>query len=213
VIPGHQASGRLGHDVMSYCAWQWLSNYTYANMRQRLLAEAAAGAAVAGPAPGAPSAAPRTRSAETSAFLHVVVRIDEGWQSSRLISLTPTDRLATSGAIPVPADPPTIEPLSANGAVLASIPVAVQPFTDGERDEHRPRAEGLINTAVPVNGNVVGLRVLYAGKILVERRADPNKPSVAPHAAARVRRVAPNAAPPLLLAQPLPPRWQGPPSG
>ena len=85
-IPGRALPGVVWHDVMSYCASQWLSSFTYIGIRDRLVLEDAI------PAGAMPRAArPRTRgkAMQTSGTVHVVATLNLTRGTGHLQHVTP----------------------------------------------------------------------------------------------------------------------------
>ena len=85
-IPGRALPGVVWHDVMSYCASQWLSSFTYVGIRDRLVLE---DAIPAGAMP--PAARPRTRgkTMKSSGAVHVVATLNLTRGTGHLQHVTP----------------------------------------------------------------------------------------------------------------------------
>jgi hypothetical protein len=194
-MPGrHSDPKKVGHDVMSYCHWQWLSPYNYKNIFQRLVAEdslspAMAGAEPAMSGPDAPTvrtgavAGSETRRvtarSQGGGLLHVTARLEEGWEKGKILS---TARLAAASenAQPLPGSP-IIETLDAKGQVLKRYAVAVYVFTDHDDDgDGKPdgRAAGMIDADIPFDDAIKGIRITYGGKTLDERMSGNAQPEV-----------------------------------
>jgi hypothetical protein len=189
-IPGRgPVSNKIGHDVMSYCNWQWVSDYTSKQVYDRIVAEnnlPGGPPEDSTPVAGAPSTRmARSRSATndgsssaSSRLLHVIARLDDGWKKGSIVSVTEIDRAAPN------SDPdgssPLIETLGGDGRVIGSYPVAVLEFTDPNGDHTRvsDRPAGLISATVPTNAEVVGVRIIYDGKTVSERMAGSGRPEV-----------------------------------
>lgn len=96
--------GRTWHDVMTYCANQWLSSFTYTAIRDRLNLENALPAGPAGAGgPAAPAGAGRrTRSVKMTASsegIQVVARVNRTQKIGELLHVTPQ---ATAATMPLP---------------------------------------------------------------------------------------------------------------
>lgn len=85
-IPGRALPGVVWHDVMSYCASQWLSSFTYTGIRDRLVLEDAI------PAGAMPRAArPKTgrKAMQSSGTVHVVATLNLTRGTGHLQHVTP----------------------------------------------------------------------------------------------------------------------------
>jgi hypothetical protein len=182
----------VGHDVMSYCPWPWVSGYTYNHLWTRLVAEqakAAPPAATSGPTVVATrskqqiaqrAVAPRLAQAVQSQgpLLHVVARLDDGWTHGRIVSVMQVDRAATNA--PVTKEGPVVETLDAAGSVLGSYPVAVFEFTDqpAARSTNRERPAGLVTATVPTTPAVAGVRIVFSGATVAESIGGSARPQL-----------------------------------
>jgi hypothetical protein len=182
----------IGHDVMSYCPWPWVSGYTYNHLWTRLVAEQAKvppPAATSGPGAVAMrskrqlaqrEATPRVAQAAASQdpLLHVVARLDDGWTRGRIVSVMQVDKAASNA--PITKEGPHLETLDAAGRVVASYPVAVFEFSDQpvNRSGDRQRPAGLITATVPTDPSVVGVRIVYAGATVAESIGGSERPQL-----------------------------------
>ncbi|OFA01714.1 hypothetical protein [Duganella sp. HH101] len=179
LLPRRAAPGRVSpyaatpvsiwNDVMSYCSRQWLSSYTYEAIRTRITAE---NALPAGPAPGAALQPESGQALKTGSQLFVVARLDKGWSSGAIASISPVT-LAEAGASAV-AGAPEVVTLDANGAVIGRTPVQV--FYLEDSGDEGPRRAGLITAAVPSSAAVKGLRIEVDGKAIAVLQAKTQGP-------------------------------------
>jgi hypothetical protein len=111
--------------------------------------------------------------------LHVLIRLNDGWTAGRIVSLT---RVARASGVPSPdGDAPQLETLGADGRVLTNVRVPVYRFTDDDAPERKgDHRAGLINIAIPIDETVRGIRVVYAGRTVVERMAGSAQPMLRP---------------------------------
>jgi hypothetical protein len=194
-MPGKNIKGlgrRLGHDVMSYCRWQWISAYTRGALLDRLqredgffsssrspdVASSPSGIAVA------ELAATKKRPAAVAdqlggvRLLHVLVQIEERWSTGKIVSLSPV-RNAVSAKVTEAADTPVVETLTAQGKVYSSTPATVLKFTDNrDKAANTERGKGLIDITVPIDATVKSVRVTFRGKTIAERIAGRGRPSL-----------------------------------
>jgi hypothetical protein len=169
-----QSPVNIRHDVMSYCTWQWISSYTYANIYARVVAEnnlpsGPAGVEIAG-------AAPAAESVIQGNFMHILARLEVGWAAAKIVALSRVERATPN--VPAGADAPIIETLGADGKVLARYPVAVFEFTDQPHNEgeNARKPAGLISSVIPMDETVHALRIIYGGKALAERAGGSSRP-------------------------------------
>jgi hypothetical protein len=225
-FPGKAIGGRLAHDFMSYCQWQWISSYSYTNVLARILAEnalpAAPVAAVAAAAPAEPNptsmllsgppsattpgASPQPGAAGTR-LLHVIVRLEQDWATGRIVSVMPGARVTAPSAT---GDAPVIEAISADGRIISRVPAPVQLFDeDGPAHDH-PRGAGLINATIAIDEQVTGIRIVHGGRVLAETRRDTSRAMIALSVTPSTQQPglhAPSADKPMMLS------WQGRHSG
>jgi hypothetical protein len=184
--------GRLSHDVMSYCRWQWISAYTRGALLDRLqredgffsssrspdVASSPNGIAVAELATAKKQRAAVADQLEGVRLLHVLVQIEVGWSTGKIVSLSPVkNAVATKGA--EAPDTPVVETLTAQGKVYSSTPVTVLKFTDNHsKAVNTERGKGLIDIIVPIDATVNGVRVTFRGKTIAERIVGRGRPSL-----------------------------------
>jgi hypothetical protein len=187
----HPQPQRMGHDVMSYCHWQWISDYTRKFLFERLTAEnnlPSGSPDVAPVSSGAPApvvtTANRTKDVTAEAkgipargaYLHMIARLRGGWTSAAV-----EDVLWLERAVPDPpatGDTPVVQTIGADGRVLESYPVEVLEFSDQERVPDPKHPDGLISATIPTSDAVAGLRITYAGNTLTERMAGKARPEL-----------------------------------
>jgi hypothetical protein len=85
-IPGRALPGVVWHDVMSYCASQWLSSFTYIGIRDRLVLE---DAIPAGAMPRAARPQTRRKAMQSSGTVHVVATLNLTRGTGHLQHVTP----------------------------------------------------------------------------------------------------------------------------
>lgn len=202
----HPQPQRMGHDVMSYCTWQWISDYTRRFLFERLTAEdklPAGSPDVAQVSSGAaPVATAANRANQVTAaargtpargpYLHVIARLKADWTSAAIEDVLWLERGVTDP--PPTGDAPAIQTIGADGSVLNSYPVDVLEFSDQERVQDLKHPDGLISATIPTDDAVYGLRIVYAGRTLAERMAGKAKPDL--QAARRPLRLRPTAGAP-----------------
>jgi hypothetical protein len=184
--------GRLSHDVMSYCRWQWISAYTRGALLDRLqredgffsssrspdVASSPNGIAVAELATAKKQRAAVADQLGGVRLLHVLVQIEVGWSTGKIVSLSPVkNAVATKGA--EAPDTPVVETLTAQGKVYSSTPATVLKFTDNHsKAVNTERGKGLIDITVPIDATVNGVRVTFRGKTIAERIVGRGRPSL-----------------------------------
>ena len=85
-IPGRALPGVVWHDVMSYCASQWLSSFTYTGIRDRLVLE---DAIPAGAMPRAARQKTGRKAMQSSGTVHVVATLNLTRGTGHLQHVTP----------------------------------------------------------------------------------------------------------------------------
>ena len=148
-------------DVMTYCNNQWMSAYTYENIRNRLVAEnAAAGAAETTAAPLADTLVVQgsVTPAGPSATLDQVYRLT----APRVIA-------------PTAPGPYAIRLVDSNGNQLASYPFT--PRVDTEDPENANTPQLVMEQVLFVPGTAV-VQIVHGATVLDERAVTPNAPVV-----------------------------------
>lgn len=165
--------GTAWHDVMTYCSFQWLSDYTYKGIKTRLLAE---DALPAGPVPAALPVAvgvgggrpdqrfPEVVTAEAEGrgqrLIHVVATVNLTTQTGKIEFVNP---LSSGEASPLtPGSPVLIWALRVTYQLLREYPVDVKLNSElGPGDEKT----GLIDAALSVDPEARILQLVIAGRI------------------------------------------------
>ncbi len=148
-LPLRVLPGTTAHDVMSYCADQWLSSFTYAGIYDRLVAEEALPAG-SGPAVEATAAA-------DAPAVHLVAAIDLARGSATIAAVLPATRgddAPVSGRV-------AVRLLDADGSVLAERPVAFQPSAV---EEPGSELTGVVDAVVPLPPGAAALELLVDGR-------------------------------------------------
>lgn len=91
-LPMRALPGTIWHDVMSYCASQWLSSFTYTGIRDRLVEEDALAAGAAAPRKAGKRVMTKTGS------VHVVATVNLTRASGQIRHVTPYDTPASETA-------------------------------------------------------------------------------------------------------------------
>ncbi len=159
----------IWHDIMSYCASEWLSSYTYEAIGTRLVAEDAL-------APPAEAVAASEAGLTAGRLMHVVGRLEEGWRAGRIDALTRVGRAASNP--PAPADAPELVLLDGAGREMSRTPVAVFRFEDVPSAGDTAHPAGLINAAIPIDAAARTVRIEYGGRVLATRTGGTGVPHV-----------------------------------
>jgi hypothetical protein len=160
--------GAARFDIMTYCNQpQWLSAYTYAAVRARLIAEnGSSGSGGSGTASGgAPAQKPAVAAPKAGAFIHVVATVDLTAQTAKIRYVTPA-----KAALPdiTSAQHAEIRLLTASGQAIQAVTVALREDTDIPAGEHKT---ALIDAFVPSSANLGGLQIVLGGQVKDEFRA------------------------------------------
>jgi hypothetical protein len=168
-IPARALPGVVWHDVMSYCASQWLSSFTYVGIRDRLVLEDAlpAGAMLPGP-----RSTRRGRAMRRSGAIHVVATLNLTLGSGRLQHVTPVPAVP-AGQEPTPkatrrsgrsatADV-SLRLYGAADRLLAELPGVFIPDACLNPGED---VTGAIDTFVPLSGEAARLELLLSGVVV-----------------------------------------------
>jgi len=147
--------GTAWHDVMTYCSTQWVSSYTYAGIRDRLVAEAAL---FPGPIPAAPVPVGAAMTDDPSVHIAAVVNLTD--RTGRIAQVTPLP----GGPSPTPPPEETrlaLRTRSANGT--REYPVEFKPDSDRAREEDET---GLVDAIVDVDSGVRAIELLIDGDVV-----------------------------------------------
>jgi len=177
--------GVVWHDVMTYCARQWLSSYTYTGIRQRLVDEDAlpAGAVMGAGRPderfsGGGEKAVRKSPPARRRLVQVVGRADFERGAGSIDYVLPLDDAAPSA--PEPESGIGLQTRDATGKVLERVAIGAIPVADEGHGSRRV----LISAVIAVHPDAAGLDLLVAGEI-VDRFAAGGEPAVVSEAEAR----------------------------
>jgi hypothetical protein len=148
--------GTAWHDVMTYCSTQWVSSYTYAGIRDRLVAEAAL---FPGPIPAAPVSVGTSMTDDPSVHIAAVVNLTD--RTGRIAQVTPLP------GRPSPTPPPeetrlALRARSASGTTQEYL-VEFKPDSDRPRDEEET---GLVAAIVDVDSGVTAIELLIDGDVV-----------------------------------------------
>ncbi len=185
--------GVTWHDVMTYCGFQWLSDYTYKGIRARLAAE---DALAAGPVPAAIPVAAAVGGGRPDQRFPEVLAVEKEGSSQTLIHVVATVNLTTQqGKIeyvnPLPAGQASplkpgsqvlIRARRADGTLQRDYPVEVKLNSEiGPGDDRT----GLVDSALAVDPDTRVFELVIAGSI-----ADTFKAAAQPPAGGASGRVA-----------------------
>lgn len=149
-------------DLMSYCANEWPSDFTYKGIRDRLISEGWGAAQAASAWPGA------------TEYLAVFGRANLTQGTAQLGTLYRLQDIPAPEP-PTPSADWTLELLNAGGAALASYPFT--PKADTEPQPGEDLMASIIETVPWANGTA-RVVVRYGGNIVAERPVSANGPTV-----------------------------------
>jgi len=157
-LPLRIMPGTTSHDVMSYCANQWLSSFTYSGIYDRLVAEDA----LPSGAGGAPRSDALAGAGGSPAAVRVVAALNLTQRAGAITSVLPAG--LDSGAI-APADSFGVSVRSRDGddAVLDERPVAFQRSACEEPDDD---VTGIVDVVLPALSSVTTIDLLLDGEVL-----------------------------------------------
>lgn len=149
-------------DVMTYCSYQWISDYTYEGIRSYTVSVGQS----------SPNSA-RARQAEQVLVIGGLVDLD-----SNEITLQQVHFLPAGGFVQPPpeGDDWTLVQLDANDQTLAVLPFEPQIMTDDEETEGQP---ALIAISTEAEQGLAAFEIRYQGQVIEARKASPNAPIVA----------------------------------
>lgn len=172
--------GTVAHDVMSYCADQWLSSFTYGAIHRRLLEE---DAMTAGDGAG-PDA--RAFAGDTAPAVLVIASINLTRGTGAISAVLPGVDAAGAGATPgAGPEAVTIRLLGADGGVLDERSVPVRRSACEEPDDD---VTGVVEAVVPASPDVATVAIVRDGTVV-----DAVAVGGAPAASASLERAAPVA--------------------
>jgi len=165
-LPMKALPGVVWHDVMTYCASQWLSSFTYTGIRDRLVQEGAlpAGAALAGRA--------ARRAVSRSGAIHVVATVNLTHATGQLSFVTAYDT----------APSPTLRPESAasrSRGATAEPALSLRLYGRGRRAQEFPATfirdactergadvTGMVDALLPAVGDATRLELVLNGHVI-----------------------------------------------
>lgn len=152
------------HDVMTYCSKQWLSSYTYAGIRTRLVAEDALGPGGGGagrPDERFPPGFEKPGASKKRTLVSVIAKVNPRSGVGRIAYVMPVARgLPTASD---PGSPVTIRTRGTDGETLDEVRAPVKPFAEeGPEDAGHALCDPLIAVhpdaiviELDINGSVV----------------------------------------------------------
>jgi hypothetical protein len=123
-IPMRALPGVVWHDVMTYCASQWLSSFTYTGIRDRLVLE---DALPAGPAPRAVRSRTRGGAMRSSGPVHVVATLNLTRGTGHIQHVTPVP------AVPAGQAPAATATRRSRRAAAAAADVSLRLYDGADR--------------------------------------------------------------------------------
>jgi hypothetical protein len=147
-------------DVMTYCANEWVSDFTYEGIRSYLVGTGGA-------------AMQSVNTAAASQFLALMGMADLGTNTADLVSvyMINQDNILT---LPDPGDW-TIALMDGSNADLATYPFAPDELTDAEDSIGTP---GIIAEVVPWTPGTAKVEIRYQGQVVASRTVSANAPTV-----------------------------------
>ena len=177
-IPMKALPGHIWHDVMTYCARQWMSSYTYDGIRRRLLAEDALGPS---PVSGIEESVVTSEAASelevdmaSGDFISVVATINLTARTGEILYVNPvTSALAAAAA--ADANNVEIRVLDAEGQTLGAYPTPVKlnACADAGQD-----LAGIIDAVIPSHPGARQLELVLGGQVIDTFRAGGTVPEV-----------------------------------
>ena len=177
-IPMAALPGVVWHDLMSYCEFQWLSDFTYKGLFDRLVAEdkLPAGPGAAGAAPKAGPGVPGGGGPSMSAgVVHVVATVNLTKSTGAIQQVVPQSEAVPSGPSPAASvQQPGLAILlkASDGRVLGEYDA---PFYQDSCREPDQDETGIVDVAIPNSPDAAKLELTVAGKVV-----DTFQPSMRP---------------------------------
>ena len=171
-LPGHR-----WHDVMTYCARQWMSSYTFEGIRRRLAFEDALG-----PSPAeedfagdetALAASELEVNMASGDFVNVVATINLTKRTGKILYVNPVSRALTPA--PAPESDVEIRVLSVDDQNLQAVRVPVKLNTCADKSQDQI---GIVDAIVPSHADARQLQLLIAGQVIDTFRAGAATPEV-----------------------------------
>jgi len=175
-VPMRALPGHRWHDVMTYCARQWMSSYTFEGIRRRLAKEDGLG-----PSPAVEALAPMSLAAASELevnmargnFINVVATINLTRQTGKILYVNPVSRALTPA--PPAASDVEIRVLSAGDQELQTLRVPVKLNTCAESSKDQI---GIVDAIVPSHPDARQLQLLIGGQVVDTFRAGAATPEV-----------------------------------
>lgn len=177
VSPGTLLPGEQWHDVMSYCDYQWMSDYTYKAVLERLASEdalavgAVPDASGATPAPAA--AGPQPAAPEQPGYVSVIAVVNLTRGTGTIQEIAPT--APTMGAKPPVEGRASIRVLDAAGAVLGTYTAWLRESTDVLPGRDRTAS---VQEVIPFSAAMRRVELLLDGRLLDAREAGGSSPTL-----------------------------------
>ena len=162
-LPRRALPGTEWHDVMTYCTNQWLSDFTYNGIRDRLVAEDALAA------PGAPAPPTASGGAGTavsgSGSIHVVATINLSQGRATIDYVTAHEGIEPGGYGGAGADGPsfTVRLIDAADQVVGEY---AAPYHADACSDEGDEETGIVDVAVPASSEAQRLELLHDGEVV-----------------------------------------------
>lgn len=174
-VPMRALPGHRWHDVMTYCARQWMSSYTFEGIRRRLVREDALGPSPAGFVEDESLAVAGEMEVNmaSGAFVNVVATINLTQKTGKILYVNPVSRaLVSAPAVDTDVE---IRVLSADGQSLQAVPVPVKLNTCSDS---LPDKIGIVDAIVPSHPDARQLQLLIYGQVVDTFSAGTAAPEV-----------------------------------
>ena len=174
-LPMRALPGEIWHDVMTYCAFQWLSSFTYTNIRNRLTQEDALPAGMPGGSGARASRSARGAKAMSNTdLIHVVATVNLTHASGQLQHVTPQPAVASGAVLSREKEGPrrrsasgkpnlALRVYGSDDALLAEYRTELIP--DACRDAGDDET-GTVDASIPQNPAAVRLELVLDGNVL-----------------------------------------------
>lgn len=173
-VPMRALPGHRWHDVMTYCARQWMSSYTFEGIRRRLIREDALGPSPAGLQDVSLDAASELEvNMASEASVNVVATINLTQRTGKIMFVNPVSR----AIVPAAAVDNNVEirVLSADGQNLQTVPVPVKINTCSDS---LPDEIGIVDAVVPSHPDARQLQLVVYGQVVDTFSAGAAAPEV-----------------------------------
>jgi hypothetical protein len=161
--------GPTWKDVMTYCANQWISDFTYEGIRNYM--------AGVGPLSDLEASAAPLGDVQPSVTANqFLVVAGTTFLEDNTVALTSVSLIQQSATVPLPEPGDwTIALVGASNNDLATYPFAPDELTDAEESRGRP---AIIAEVVPWSAGAVRVEIRRGGQVLASRSASANPPTV-----------------------------------